>query len=60
MTIDSYDDVEICKLVGIYTLFKVGNITSKTDTGYGLIILRDLNWEETEKMRKKIIKVFIS
>ena len=60
----SYDGAEICELVGIYTLSKLKNIISKDDIGLyrdgGLILLRELNGQQTNKMRKNIIKVFIS
>ena len=59
----SYDGAEICELVGIYTLSKLKNITSKGDMGLylddGLILLRELNGQQTDKIRKNI-KVFKS
>ena len=60
----SYDDAEICELVGIYTLSKLKNTTSKDDIGLyrddGLILLRELNGRQTDKIRKNIIKIFKS
>ena len=60
----SYNGAEICELVGIYTLSKLKNITSKDDIGlyrdYSLILLRELNGQQTDKIRKNIIKVFKS
>ena len=54
--------LEICELVGIYTLSKLKNITSKDDVGLyrddGLILLSELNGQQTDKTRKNIIKVF--
>ena len=54
--------LEICELVGIYTLSKLKNITSKDDVGLycdnGLILLIKLNGQQTDKIRKNIIKVF--
>ena len=59
---DSYDVGEIYVLVVNYTLSKLGNITSKDNIGFfrddRLILLRELNWQQTDKMRKNIIKVF--
>ena len=59
----SYDGAEICELVGIYTLSKLKNITFKDDIGLyrddGLILLRELNGQQTDKIRKNI-KVFKS
>ena len=64
VTMGSYDGPEICELVGIYTLSKLKNITSKGDIGLyrddGLILLRELNGQQTDKIRKAIIKVFKS
>ena len=63
VTIGSYDGAEICELVGISTLSKLKNITSKDDIGLyrddGLILLRELNGQQTDKIRKNI-KVFKS
>ena len=62
VTIGSYDGVEICELVGICTLSKLKNITSKDDIRLyrdnALILLRELNGQQTDKVRKIIIKVF--
>ena len=48
---DSYNNAEICKLVGIYTLSKLENITSKDDIGAyrddDLTILREVNGQQT-------------
>ena len=57
----SYNNAKICDLVGIDTLSKSGNITFKDDFGLycddGLILLRELNEQQTGKIRKNI-KVF--
>ena len=62
VTMGSYDGAEVCELVGIYTLPKLENITSKDDIGLyrddGLILLRELNGQQIDKTRKNIIKVF--
>ena len=63
VTMGSYGGAEICELVGIYTLSKLKNITSKDDIGLyrddGLILLRELNGQQIDKIRKNI-KVFKS
>ena len=52
----TYDGAEICELVGIYTLSKLKNITCKDDTKTyrddGLIVLRELNGQQTGKITK--------
>ena len=62
VTMGSYDSAEICELVGIYKL--KNRKTSKDDIGLyhddGLILLRELNGQQTDKFRKNIIKVFKS
>ena len=62
VTMGSYDGAEICKLVGIYTLSKLKNKTSKDDIGLyhddGLILLKKFNGQQIDKERKNIIKVF--
>ena len=56
-TMSSYCNAEICKLVGIYTSSKLENITYKDVIGLyrndGLIVLRELNGQQTDKIRKK-------
>ena len=58
----NYDSSEICKLAGICTLAKLENITSKDDIGPyhddGLIFSRKFNEQQTDKIRKNIVKVF--
>ena len=58
----SYDGVEVCKLVGTFILSKLGNIIGKKNTGLycdnGLVVLRNMNARETDKMRNIIIKMF--
>ena len=60
-TMSSYDGSVIFKLVGIYTLSKLENIISKDYSGLicndGLILLRKLNGQQTDKIRKNI-KIF--
>ena len=53
----SYDVVETCELVGIYTLVKLEYITSKDDIGLyrddRLILFRELNGQKADKVGKK-------
>ena len=58
LTIGSYDVAEVCKLVGIIVLSKLENVIGKKNTGIcrddGLVILRNMNARETDKIRKVI------
>ena len=62
VTTRSYGGAETCELVAIYTLNKLENITAKDDIGLyhdpGLILLRELNEQQTDEIRKNTIKVF--
>ena len=53
---------EIRELVRIYTVSKLENITFKNDIKIycedGLILLRELNGQQTDKIRKNTIKAF--
>ena len=53
---------EIRELVRIYTVSKLENITFKSDIKIycedGLILLRELNGQQTDKIRKSTIKAF--
>ena len=57
----SYDGAEVCELVGTFNLSKLGNIIGKKNTGLyrdnGLAVLRNMNAQGTDKMRKIIIKL---
>ena len=58
----SYDGAELCELIGIYIQSLLTNILSKNKTGLyrddGLFILRKINKQQTDRMRKKIISIF--
>ena len=58
----SYDGAELCELIGIYIQSLLTNILSKNNTGLyrddGLFILRKINKQQTDRMRKKIISIF--
>ena len=62
VTMRSYDDSEICELVGVYLLEELANIILKEPVGlyrdYGLAILPNTFGPETERLKKKIRKVF--
>ena len=58
----SYDEAEICELVGIYILTRLATIIKKSDCGLyrddGLVILRNVNGQQIDRTRKNIIKIF--
>ena len=58
----SFDVAEICELVGLYIQSKLETVLPKSNFGIyrddGLALLRNLNEQETDKVRKNIIRVF--
>ena len=62
VTTGSFDGAEICELVGFYIQPKLEKILPKSNCGLHqdneLALLRNLNGEQTDKFRKKIIGVF--
>ena len=62
VTINSYDGLEVCELVGTFILSGLGSIIGKKNTGLyrddGLVVLRNMNARGTNKMRKIIIEIF--
>ena len=58
----SFDGAEICELVRLYIQSKLEKILPKSNFGLyqdnGLLLLRDLNRQETDKVGKNIIRVF--
>ena len=57
----SYDGAEVCELVGMFILSKLGNIGKKNTGLYcddGLVVLRNMNARGIDKIRKIIIKMF--
>ena len=58
----SYDGAEICGFVRIYILFHLTTFIGKNDVGPyrddGLIILLQLNGEQTERVRKRVTETF--
>ena len=59
---DSFDGAELCELFGIYLLSKLLEIITKDQSGLyhddGLILLRKMNGQKTDKIRKQVIKSF--
>ena len=62
VTINSYDGLEVCELVGTFILSGLGSIIGKKNTGLyrddGLVVLRNMNAWGIDKIRKIIIKMF--
>ena len=62
VTMGSYDGTEICELVGIYVLFLLANIIDRNNSGLylddGLILLRNVNRQNMDRIRKNVIKIF--
>ena len=60
ITMGSFDGAEICELVGLYIQSNLENILPKTNFGFyrndGLIVLRNLNGQQMDKIRKDIKK----
>ena len=58
----SFDGAEVCELVGIYILCFLAKLINKKDCGLyrddGLLILRNVNGQQIDRMRKNIIKTF--
>ena len=58
----SYDGAEVCELVGLYILDELSKFLNKNDVGLyrddGLIVLKNKNGHESDKIKKTIIKTF--
>ena len=58
----SFDGAEICQIVGLYIQSKLEKILPKPNFGLcrddRLALLRNINGQQTEKVRKNIIGVF--
>ena len=58
----SHDGAEICELVGLFILDTLSKKLNKNDIGLyrddGLIVLKDKNGHELDKIRKQIIQDF--
>ena len=57
-----YEGAEICELVAIYLLLFLANIIDKNNSGLyrddGWILLRNVNRQNMNRIRKNVIKVF--
>ena len=67
VTMGRCDGTELCELIGIYTqslLTESVELIAKENIGLyqddGLILLRNINSQQTDRLRKRIIKVFQS
>ena len=62
VTMGSFDGTELCELVGIYLLSKLLEIIPKDQSGLyhddSLLLLRKMNGQKTDKIRKQVIKLF--
>ena len=62
VTMGSYDGAEICELVGLFLLHELSTIIPKDLTGLyrddGLAILRNSSCPNTDRIKKRIIKLF--
>ena len=62
ITMGSYDGAEICKLVGLFLLHELSTIIPKDLAGLyrddSLAILRNSNGPNTDRIKKRIIKLF--
>ena len=58
----SFDGAEECELVGIYILCFLAKLINKNDCGLysdgRLLILRNVNGQQIDRMRKNIIEIF--
>ena len=58
----SFDCAEVWELVGIYILCSLAKLINKEDCGLyrddGLIIFRNVNGQQIDRMRKSIFKIF--
>ena len=62
VTMGSYDGAEICELIGLLILHKLSSLVKKSDVGLyrddGLIVVRNMRGQSTDRLRKNIIDVF--
>ena len=62
VTMDSYDGVEVCELVGTFLLYKLSLKYNKNDIGLyrddGLAIFKHISGPKSEKIKKNIQKLF--
>ena len=62
VTMGSFDGAEVCELVGLYMLNKLGNVVSSENIGLyrddGLAVIENANGPKMDRTRKSIIKIF--
>ena len=62
VTMGNCDGAEVCELVGTFILSKLAKIIGKKNTSLyrddGLVVLRNMNAQGIDKIRKIIIKMF--
>ena len=62
VTMGSHDGAEACELVGIFILSYFTKLINQNYVGLyrddGLIVVKNLNGQETDKLRKRVIQVF--
>ena len=62
VTVGSFDGAEVCELVGISILWFLAKLINNKDCGLyrddRLLILRNANGQQIDRMRKNIIKIF--
>ena len=58
----SFDRAEICELIGVYMQSILAKIISKNNIGLyrddGVIVLKNKSGQQTDRTRKKIVKIF--
>ena len=58
----SYDGAEICELVGLFILYRIGEIFEQANLGLyrddGLAYFHNINGSQHDRLRKKFIKTF--
>ena len=62
VTMGSHDGAEICEFVGLYILAELSTVLTRSEVGLyrddGLAVARNMNPQQTDRLRKKIIKIF--
>ena len=62
VTMGSYDEVEICELVGLYFLNRLSTVIDKSSVGLyrddGLAAINNANGPKLDRIRKVIITLF--
>lgn len=62
VTMGSYDGAETCEIVGLFILSMLIKELGKSQVGLyrddGLVVVRNLNGQQTDRIRKKIINIF--